>query len=153
MPPLCFNALDGTTGLPLHLSDAEPCRKGGKRSGVYQGSGKVLLVMPEEAMRKAAWERLIALGYAVAEVSTPLQAVWTIENPPGNVGAVVVAQRLQHTQGADLLAFLSRRYPRLLRVLVAPSAPPANDVDPRIDHVLPLDLGNLDSVFPQCSTP
>lgn len=151
LPPLGFNALDGTTGLPLHLSDAETCRdrKSSKRGGIYQGSGNVLLVMPDEEMRTWARERLLSLGYAVSEVSTPLQAVWTLEHPPGGVGAVVVAQRLQHTRGADLLAFLYRRYPQVLRVLVAPASDsPANDVDHRIDHVLPLDLGELEAVFP-----
>lgn len=147
-PPLRFEALDGTTGLPLHLSDAEPCHSATGRGPL--NSNRVLLVMPDEDMRSAAETLLSRRGYEVIVAATPLQAVWSLEHPPGATSAVVVAQRLQHTRGADLLAFLARRYPKLLRVLVAPASDcPANDMDNCVDQVISQGLSELDTLFPR----
>lgn len=85
----------------------------------YASSGRVLVVDAESARRRDTAGNLRRLGHEVLEATTPLEAVWELENGPMDIHTVFVARRLGSSDGRDLLRFIGSRYTGVWRVMLA----------------------------------
>jgi hypothetical protein len=78
----------------------------------------VLVVHSDAACRRRLCEAIRLLGYDVVEASTPLEAVWELENGPMDFHTAFVAGVLGPYDGSDIFGFISSRYPGMRRILV-----------------------------------
>lgn len=81
--------------------------------------GQVLLVHPRPEQMMPVMRQLEALGHRVHLACTPLQTVWILENSAEQIHTAIVARHLSRADGRDIVRFLSERYPRIRRVLLA----------------------------------
>ena len=79
----------------------------------------MLVVDAESARRRDTAGSLRRLGHEVLEATTPLEAVWELENGPMDIHTVFVARRLGASDGRDLLRFIGSRYTGVWRVMLA----------------------------------
>jgi CheY-like chemotaxis protein len=108
-------------------------------------TGRVLVVDAESTRRRDTSDSLRRLGHEVLEATTPLEAVWELENGPMDIHTVFVARRLGSSDGRDLLRFIGSRYTGVWRVMLAEQhdgSGPADAVllasnQPRLRKVLP----------------
>ncbi len=82
------------------------------------GSGRVLLVDPSPARRRALRDSITPLGYVVVDAESAVDAVWELENGPANFHAVLVSRWLDRADGRDLVRFIGERYEGVHRVLL-----------------------------------
>jgi ActR/RegA family two-component response regulator len=104
-------------------------------AGRSEDSGRVLLVHDDEAGRQPMVVAIAGLGFEVVEASTPVEAIWELENGPMDFHAAVVARELGPSDGNDIVRFISLRYPGVMRVLVGEGDPAEIDRD-HVDAVL-----------------
>lgn len=112
------------------------------------GTDCVLVVHNQRVRRDQLSGTLERLGYEVIAVSSPFEAIWTLERHPQRIRAILVSADLDATDPSHLLQFIARRHPRVRRVLMPSSTGdcPANDFDPAIDHIVvdaPRDIFSL----------
>ena len=91
--------------------------------------GRVLVVDAEGGRRRETSMSLRRMGHHVLEATTPLEAVWELENGPMDIHTVFVARRLGKTDGRDLLKFIGSRYAGVWRVMVAEQTEPEGAAD------------------------
>jgi CheY-like chemotaxis protein len=82
-------------------------------------AGRVLVVDAEAVRRRETSDHLRQLGHEVLEATTPLEAVWELENGPMDIHTVFVARALGDSDGRDLLRFIGSRYTGVWRVMLA----------------------------------
>jgi CheY-like chemotaxis protein len=109
--------------------------------------GRVLVVDGDSRRRYAIVEALRSLGCDVLEASTPVEAVWELENGPMDFHTVFVARVLGAGDGRDLVRFIGARYAGVRRVLLGEQdRPEGHDADavlagpfegPRLRRALP----------------
>jgi len=91
--------------------------------------GRVLVVDAEAGRRRDTTQSLRRMGHHVLEATTPLEAVWELENGPMDIHTVFVARRLGRSDGRDLLKFISARYAGVWRIMVAEQPEPDSAAD------------------------
>jgi CheY-like chemotaxis protein len=79
--------------------------------------GRVLLVHDDAHRRVPIKAAISGLGFEVVEASTPVEAIWELENGPMDFHAAVIARELGGTSGPDVAHFISLRYPGVTKVL------------------------------------
>lgn len=140
-----WGALDGTTGLPLGVSQDPPSSQGRDSAGTplydqvrVRPSDQVLVVHPDHEVIERISQSMRRIGFEVLPAVTSLQALWTLTHESRKVQAVLVSELLCNTSAVEFIHFLARRFPGLRRVLLVAEDDecPANDVDPRIDDVV-----------------
>jgi CheY-like chemotaxis protein len=82
-------------------------------------AGRVLVVDSDPMRRRDTSDHLRQLGHDVLEATTPLEAVWELENGPMDIHTVFVARALGESDGRDLLRFIGSRYTGVWRVMLA----------------------------------
>jgi|GEM_PF-6785668 len=80
--------------------------------------GLVLVVDAERDSRAELAGDMRALGLAVVEASSPLEAIDALDREPDAIGTVVVAPTIRSASQADLARFIAETYPAVLNVLV-----------------------------------
>jgi CheY-like chemotaxis protein len=113
--------------------------------------GRVLVVDMDAVRRTDAGESLRRLGHEVLEATTPLEAVWELENGPMDIHTVLVARSLGGSDGRDLLKFIGARYAGVWRVLVSDRSSDKGEPGSPADAVLlgPCHLSGLRKVLPR----
>ncbi len=107
----------------------------GTAGGGAADSGRVLLVHDDERHRQTMVAAISGLGFEVVEASTPVEAIWELENGPMDFQAALVARELGPSDGRDIVRFISLRYPGVTKVLFGTDDP--TEIDPRhVDAVL-----------------
>lgn len=91
--------------------------------------GRVLVVDAEGGRRRETTQSLRRMGHHVLEATTPLEAVWELENGPMDIHTVFVARKLGKTDGRDLLKFIGSRYTGVWRVMLAEQTEPEGAAD------------------------
>jgi len=111
--------------------------------------GRVLVVDSNSLRRDVLVERLMSLGCEVLEATTPVEAVWELENGPMDIHTAFIARSLGRSDGRDLVRFIGSRYNGVWRVLLAEE--PEHGVDTEADAVLhgPLDISRLRRAMPE----
>lgn len=114
--------------------------------------GRVLVVDGDDARRDALIETLLGLGFEVLEATTPVEAVWELENGPMDIHTAFVARSLGRSDGRDLVRFIGSRYNDVWRVLITDGEDPQREAG--ADAVLsgPLDLSRLRKAMPHGAT-
>ena len=91
---------------------------GMRRSGEgVDARGRVLLVHDDEHRRTPIKAAIRGLGFEVVEASTPVEAIWELENGPMDFHAALIARELCNASGPDVARFISLRYPGVTKVL------------------------------------
>jgi CheY-like chemotaxis protein len=111
--------------------------------------GRVLVVDANSLRRDALVERLLSLGCEVLEATTPVEAVWELENGPMDIHTAFVARALGRSDGRDLVRFIGSRYNGVWRVLLTEESEQSGEAE--ADAVLrgPLDLSRLRRAMPE----
>lgn len=146
---LRFERVDPSVEDEIHDNLVSQLERRGDRAG------SVLLVHPRPERVTAVVRMLAGLGHEVRVVSTPLDAVWMLEQAAGSVHTAVVSRGLRALDSEELLAFLASTYPRIRRVLLVPAGSPPGELADRAHAVLegPPDLGRLRKALPERRAP
>ncbi len=112
------------------------------------GTGNILLVDDEAAVRRPLRQALGLCGYSVAEARDGLEALRLHGEPGTRVDLVVLDVKMPGMSGWDVLSELKRRDPRLPVILTSgytqqDSQPPANPTEPDAYLPKPYDLAEL----------
>jgi CheY-like chemotaxis protein len=95
----------------------------------FVSAGRVLVVDANPMRRRDTSDHLRQLGHDVLEATTPLEAVWELENGPMDIHTVFVARILGESDGRDLLRFIGSRYTGVWRVMLADKHEPHGPAD------------------------
>ena len=110
-------------------------------------AGRVLVVDTDPMRRRDTSDHLRQLGHEVLEATTPLEAVWEIENGPMDIHTVFVARMLGDSDGRDLLRFIGSRYTGVWRVMLAEQQEPQGPAEAVL--LGPSQLSRLRKVLPK----
>ena len=110
---------DPVTAAALTATEAQPAAPAETRAVDHTGSGRVLLVEDEEAVRKFAARALASRGYEVLEAASGREAIELIDKTDGPVDLVVSDVVMPEMDGPSLMRELRKRDPDLKIIFVS----------------------------------
>lgn len=81
----------------------------------------VMVLHPHTETRDSIADALRRIGYRVIPVSTPLEAIWTLEDGKSDIHTLIVSRFIGTCDGQEMMKFMATHFPNIRRVMTTAS--------------------------------